>query len=122
MLDLKVIRSMAICTKSQQIYSVIWHTLSFCAKSMVVMDEWMDGWMDGWVDGKAGLRITYSNQLLTFSICLIKVVVINCMTLMLPPSENLNVPDATIRADQCSVVEQRIFSLTVAGGKSNRIL
>ena len=29
---------------------------------------WMGGWMDGWVDGKAGLRIAYSNQKLTYTI------------------------------------------------------
>ena len=44
---------MAICTKSQQIYTVLGHTLSFWASSMV---------LDGWAGGGAGLRIAYSNQ------------------------------------------------------------
>jgi hypothetical protein len=28
----------------------------------------LDGWVDGWMEGKAGLRIAYSNQKLSFRI------------------------------------------------------
>ena len=27
----------------------------------------LDGWVDGWVEAKAGLRIAYSNQKITYS-------------------------------------------------------
>ena len=54
----------AFCTEQDQIHTVIWHSLLFCAKKYGT--GWMDGqigrWMDGWADGRAGLKIAYSNQ------------------------------------------------------------
>ena len=51
------------CTEYEQIQTVNWQSLIFCAKKL---GHWMDGWMGGcvggWMGGKAGLRIAYSNQ------------------------------------------------------------
>ena len=66
-----VLTCLVICTKKEQIDTVNWQSLLFCAKSMVLwmdgwidgwVDAWMDGWTDGWVGGGASLRIAYSNQ------------------------------------------------------------
>ena len=49
MFDLQVIQSMAICTKQEQIYTVIWYMLILRAKKYG--PGWVDGWMGGWMDG-----------------------------------------------------------------------
>ena len=54
-----ILKSMAICTKLEQINTVNVQLLIFCAKNLA---GWMDGRMDGRVEVKAGLRIAYSNQ------------------------------------------------------------
>ena len=58
-----ILKSMAICTKIEQINRVNVQLLILCAKNLA---GWMDGRKEGWMDGrkevKAGLRIAYSNQ------------------------------------------------------------
>ena len=51
MFDLQVIRSMAICTKQEQINTVNVQLLIFRTKNLA---GWMGGWMDGWIGGWKG--------------------------------------------------------------------
>ena len=44
-----VLTCFAFCTEEDQIHTVIWQLLLFCAKKYGT--GWMDGWMDGWVGG-----------------------------------------------------------------------
>ena len=46
-----ILKSMAICTKLEQINTVNVQLLIFRAKNLAGrMDGWVDGWMGGWVE------------------------------------------------------------------------
>ena len=54
-----ILKSMAICTKLEQINTINVQLLIFRAKNLA---GWMEGRMEGRKEVKTGLRIAYSNQ------------------------------------------------------------